>query len=507
MVGQLSLRFSAFVILAVLVFLPGCSDKPKKTQWPEVNLEGSRDKVLLKSNYLIKVKDHTVGYVLMDAKHDIKADEVYGIWFMMMQFNRGDDVMPTLMDVHFVESPAGVLKNMSVDSNEGGTTATFAVVADDTLQVRVENAEEVSNAKLPWQSGTLGPLGIELSLLKNIMKPGETRTLSNVEPTSLAVYKQTLIASDYEEIEAFPGQRLLKIRVVSEGQGVSMEGNLWINSEGLMMRATYPQMAMEFVYVEKRTEVTAAHLKVKDSGEKVDFNEVTSVEIDGIYNQEATRQILTLHSTLTDLRDMFPNTLYQSVRKNGKDEVVLEISNDAVNLDLDDEAPAEEYLDSGPLIESDYAPLQAKAEELTKELESDTEKLKAIQNFVYEHMDEKNYSKAMASAVDAFESGEGDCTEHACLLAAMARSAGLPSRLVSGLVAVPDGALTRCYFHMWNEVYLDGRWVSVDTTRPTAKEKWSRYIKIADSSLTNENDQPFLLSGLVLLGDLSVFCQ
>lgn len=507
MVRQLLLRGSALVILALSVFVTGCSDGPDKIHWPKVNLEGSQDKVLLRSNYLINVKGHTVGYVLMDAKHDAKADEVYGTWFMTMQFNRGADTASSIMDVHFVESLDGALNSMTVDSMDEGTTATFVDVAGDTLEVRIENADEVTNKKLPWQPGTLGPLGIELSLVKKIMKPGEKRSFSNVEPTSLAVYQQTLTAFDYEELDAFPGQSLLKIGVVSEGEGVSMEGELWVNSEGLTMRATYPQMAMEFVYVEDRTEVTIAHLNAKASIETVDFNEVTAVEIDGIYDQEAKRQRLIMYSSLTDLSNMFPKTLYQSVKRNSKDRVVLEILDEAVNLDLDDKKPAEEDLASSTLIQSDYAPIKAKVEELTKELVNETEKLKTIQSFVYQHMEKKNYSKAMASASDAFESGEGDCTEHACLLAAMARSAGLPTRMVAGLVAVPDGALTNCRFHMWNEVYLDGHWIYVDATRPPDKVKWSRYIKLADSSLANEKDQRFLLAGTVLLGDLSVFSE
>ena len=70
------------------------------------------------------------------------------------------------------------------------------------------------------------------------------------------------------------------------------------------------------------------------------------------------------------------------------------------------------------LIEVEHAGIRAKVEELTNGLQNEVDKLKVIQKFVYEHMEDKNYSKAMASAADAFESGEGDCTEHACLLAA-----------------------------------------------------------------------------------------
>ena len=507
MVDQLSSRLAPLLIFTVSVVLAGCTNEPANVNWPKVEVESSRDKVLLKANYLVKIKGYTVGYVLLDAKQDEKADEVYGIWFMTMQLNRGAETNASLLDVHFVESMDGALKSMTVDSNQGGAAATFAVVAGDSLEVRVEKSDEVVEKQLPWQPGTLGPLGIDLSLARDMMKPGETRSLSNVEPTNLAIYKQTLRAQDYEVLEDFPEQSLLKIDVLSDGEGVSLEGKLWVNSEGVTMKATYPQMGMEFLYVKDRMEATGTFLESSTTIETVDFNEVTSVEIEGIYDQEASRQELTLSSALTDLSDIFPNTLSQIVKKKSKNKVVLELSDDISNPDILAENPSKEFLASSILIEVEHAGIRAKVEELTNGLENEVEKLKVIQKFVYEHMEEKNYSKAMASAADAFESGEGDCTEHACLLAAMMRAAGLPTRMVNGLVAVPDGALTNCWFHMWNEVYLDDRWVSVDATRASDRVKWSRYIKIADSSLSDENDQGFLLAGMVLLGDLSVSCR
>jgi hypothetical protein len=55
--------------------------------------------------------------------------------------------------------------------------------------------------------------------------------------------------------------------------------------------------------------------------------------------------------------------------------------------------------------------------------------------------------------------GEGDCNEHAVLLAALGRAAGLPTRVVAGTVYL-DGAF---YYHAWCEVWV-GRWVSIDPT-------------------------------------------
>ena len=133
--------------------------------------------------------------------------------------------------------------------------------------------------------------------------------------------------------------------------------------------------------------------------------------------------------------------------------------------------------------------------------------MKAIHTFVSQHMVNKNYSKAMASALDAFQSQEGDCTEHACLFAAMARAAGIPTRMAAGLVAIPEDASARVWYHMWNESYLNGQWVSVDATRTPGEEKWSRYIKISDTALSNEDDRQYALKALLLLGDLQVYSK
>jgi len=52
----------------------------------------------------------------------------------------------------------------------------------------------------------------------------------------------------------------------------------------------------------------------------------------------------------------------------------------------------------------------------------------------------------------------GDCNEHAVLLAAMARAAGIPAQIEAGLVYMKG----RFYYHAWNVLYL-GRWITADS--------------------------------------------
>lgn len=59
---------------------------------------------------------------------------------------------------------------------------------------------------------------------------------------------------------------------------------------------------------------------------------------------------------------------------------------------------------------------------------------------------------------------EGDCSEHAVLLAATARLVGRAARVVIGVALVPVEGRLRGFGHAWAEIEDGGRWRSVDAT-------------------------------------------
>ena len=131
-----------WILLGGLAFgLGGCAKEPEKVAWPKVEWKGQQDEVLVRSSYEVLLQGKKVGYMLLDAKLDAKAQEVYGIWFTAMKYKRGNDIVSNLLDVHFVETPEGVLKSITVDGNSSPTeqpASTLATVAGDTLEARVE---------------------------------------------------------------------------------------------------------------------------------------------------------------------------------------------------------------------------------------------------------------------------------------------------------------------------------------------------------------------------------
>ncbi len=77
-------------------------------------------------------------------------------------------------------------------------------------------------------------------------------------------------------------------------------------------------------------------------------------------------------------------------------------------------------------------------------------------------IDRKDFSRVFDSAAEVAQSQQGDCTEHAVLLASLCRVRGIPARAVSGLIYIPSQHSFG--FHMWNEVWIQDRWIPLDAT-------------------------------------------
>jgi len=114
------------------------------------------------------------------------------------------------------------------------------------------------------------------------------------------------------------------------------------------------------------------------------------------------------------------------------------------------------FLRPGPFIQSDDPRIQALAQKIIGSKAVALEKVRLLVDWVYQNID-KRPVLSLPDALSTLENRVGDCNEHAVLLAALARAAGIPCRIEAGLVYLKG----RFYYHAWNLVYL-GRWITVD---------------------------------------------
>jgi hypothetical protein len=129
----------------------------------------------------------------------------------------------------------------------------------------------------------------------------------------------------------------------------------------------------------------------------------------------------------------------------------------------------ENYLAKAAYLETDDARVRAHAERAVGDEKDALVCARKIEAYVRRFVSDKSMDVGFATAAEVAESGEGDCSEHAMLCAAIARVAGLPSRVVMGLVYVPGlsapgvGPRGAFGYHMWTEVLVaEDRWFPID---------------------------------------------
>ncbi|MEM1027338.1 MAG: transglutaminase-like domain-containing protein [Planctomycetota bacterium] len=133
---------------------------------------------------------------------------------------------------------------------------------------------------------------------------------------------------------------------------------------------------------------------------------------------------------------------------------------------------------------------------------------------VHRKVQTKDLSVGFATASDVARTLQGDCTEHAVLLAALLRGAGIPSRCVSGLVYADQFAGHEGIFgyHMWTQAWIDddgegpapGRWMDFDATLPGDTRFDATHIALSVSDMNGGvagNDMAALLP---LMGNLEI---
>jgi Transglutaminase-like superfamily len=111
-----------------------------------------------------------------------------------------------------------------------------------------------------------------------------------------------------------------------------------------------------------------------------------------------------------------------------------------------------------PFLEVNHPEIVALAQRLSAGSRDPRLIAQRITRWVYDSV-RKEVTTGIPSALHVLHTRRGDANEHAQLFVALARAAGVPARVVSG-VAYVDG---RFYYHAWPEVRLRA-WVAVDPT-------------------------------------------
>jgi transglutaminase superfamily protein len=385
-----------------------------------------------------------------------------------------------------------------------GEIVSVGAVRDGQLGIDTTTLGRTQSQKIPWQADWGGLFAPEQLLRRQPLKPGEKRTVRSLLPLMNIPADTRLEALDYEPVDLPTGKaKLLKVNNIVDLGAQKIESVVWINEQGDTFKSLVPSIGQEAVRTTK-----ADALRPKN-GEKYDLLLASTVRLKRPLTRphETQRVVYRAHVKSGAIAGLFSDGLSQRVKP--LDEQTAELTVLAVRpnqpSDLAGRPPVPPSVEADSaannFIQSDDQVIAQMASRVATS-EADPWKIACgLEKFVDEAVKNKNFSSAFATAAEVARSLEGDCTEHAVLMAALCRARKVPARVAFGLVYYPPEQ--GFAYHMWNEVWIKDRWVPMDATLALGGIG-ADHIKLGDSNLAGGSPLADLLSVIQIFGRLEL---
>ncbi len=464
------------VCLAAALGLVFSAAARAQESWDAIFLGGT--KVGHVHTYLEKVKNQGREYVR------VRID-------MEQKLRREQDFSVTRLTYGTIETLEGQVLRLDTLTETGEQRIrTYGDVIRGQMKLVMDVGGVKQELMIPWGADVRGPYAAELSMARKPMKEHETRTLKMFMPSYNKVCDIALEAQAIEPtvMGDKTNRSLLRIeqKTTSDGKRKpEFDVRLWADSEGQVLKQEVDILGG---YVQYRTTKEAA---LADGGkDQLDLIAATVIKVKHTLPSADQTRMVRYNLTFKDAdpASIIPVDSRQSLQAGPtKNSAILEVKTMGP---LDGPAGAAEvdaqYLRANPLVTSDDRQVRLLALRATRGVSDPWQKAVKIQSWVHKNMRDKNFSIAFAAANEVARNLSGDCTEHAVLAAAMCRAVGIPSRVVVGLVYVNKHS--GFGFHMWDEVYVNQRWVAIDPAWDQSTVD-AVHIKISESSL--EGIAPF----------------
>jgi len=318
-----------------------------------------------------------------------------------------------------------------------------------TLAVLAGKPGSEQKIDLPFERDTHLSISILEVLMREELKPGESRTFRIFDPTT-GTQQPVKVALLAEETISMMGRPVRAKKVSVHFMGVPQFA--WIGKDGTVLREE-GSLGIKLEQVSKEEALSKMTLS-----RGADLTEAVSIPSNKILLDASQLKELRLRLQIVEDGDIFLEGGRQSFK-----EGILTIRKESIS-DLPPfvkrERPFENgktYLESTPFIQSEHPEIQTKAREIVSPTDSALVKAKKLVAWVNENI-QKRPVLSVPNALETLQHRVGDCNEHAVLLAALARASGIPAQVEAGLVHQKG----RFYYHAWNVLYL-GAWVTADS--------------------------------------------
>ena len=321
-------------------------------------------------------------------------------------------------------------------------------VEESRLICRIQSGGDERQIRVDLEAPPYFPAGIFPAVVKAGLAAGEQRVYPIFDPSTMAQEDITLTVQGRERI-SLGGKEVDALKVLLTFKGVSQEA--WLDDRGQVLME---KGLLGIRQVKVSREEALADLPAAPSG---DLTREVAVVPDRDIPAPAALNRLTLALSGVDLARFHLNEGRQHLEDN-RLTLVREDLNDLPEVLMMDQLPLEvsAALEPSTFIQSGHPDIQDLAAQLVDPANTPLANTRRLVAWIQAHI-ERRPVLSLPDALATLENRMGDCNEHAVLMAALARAAGLPAQVEVGLVYHQG----RFLYHAWNRIYV-GRWVTVD---------------------------------------------
>jgi len=341
------------------------------------------------------------------------------------------------------------LKSFDFDIESGRFNfSAGGTIAEKILNLETRSAGSSQTHQITLTDDIYFTSGIVQAAIAGNLKPGDRLSLKIFDPLAMGQEPIHLQVQEPEEI-IIMGERQKALRILLEYKGA--EQLAWVDAGGNILR----EKGILGIILEKTSRQEALNgLPIQSSQ---DLTEVASIPANlNIKDPKALQQ---LRLEITGIGD-YTGELHGDRQQ--FDPPVLTITKESIPSPLSDQAtkPSQtdlaRFLEPSPFVQSDHVAIRRLAGELVRTDEAPLDKARKLISWMQDHI-QKRPVLSLPDALATLTNRAGDCNEHAVLFAALARAAGIPTKIEAGLVFLRQ----RFFYHAWNSIYV-GQWITVD---------------------------------------------
>ena len=400
----------------------------------------------------------------------VNQDRVVNRLDVLMAINRNQTMLQMRISETTIETLDGKPLGFESEQNLGTLNMKMTGKVNDqgAFDVTINTGNVVQNRQIDWPTGTLMNHGLSLCFQRAGLDEGVTFPVKVFSPSTLEAIDNVVIVKGKKEVDLLGRvveltEVLTKTRMGSTTIPALSYMDDEFNEQKVILQIMGILVEMvacskEFALSENDVPDFVDHMVVACPRSLPDVKETTAI----------TYHLVPVRSSELTL----PSGAGQQVCSGGQGKLIVTVkpittqASSLLPYRGKDQA-ALEALKPTRFIQSESEEIIALARRAVGDAAHAAQAAGRIESFVYDYIRDKDLSVGYASAIEVVRSRQGDCTEHALLTTALCQAAGIPARVVNGMVYVKRFARRQNVFvgHAWTQVFIGEQWICLDATR------------------------------------------